>query len=1004
MRIKHYRNTLTLIVALAMLLSLIPATAIGADTDAVKSVRVVYTGMVGWNTPGPHGAAWYNWANWRFNFAEGDVTHTFMFPEARHVEISPGVFCTEGINFNFRLQARLVEAYVFDLTVQDGIIIDVQKPEPAFMGWVNAVDTAANTLTLNLVAGGGTHVINTNTARLFQINEPVAGVHFRSGGTIVRAMNWADLQPGLGIRVYDDGAGNVLVYQTFVIEPYVPPVIGVPGLRTVRNMLENSLAPKGVSQYMWGGGYHVAAGAVIPNIIYPHRNNFTYGHFRGAPGNPAAPTRDVLLARYGYLMTPWYILASDQSKSVELNQSMIDFFFSHDIGTYNHQAAGGWRGISITASPPIPTYYQGNVGPEIVNNHSPQGMDCVGYASWVLFRTFNDRSFNDPSLAVYGSDYWKHLEFFQVHANFFTSMLYHRDFGTFHRGLAIENVPSPNFEESLINAGDVVSISGHVFIVLGVAEDGSSVIMHSSPSGGTANTPPERRPGGIYWDNGAGAQLTSVAASAGPASGAAGRFTNRSFELAGHYSRTFFPEWYRRYPVRGELHTYYNSAAAQPANGVLRWHDDERGLTDPDGFREMLIDDILAIMFGYDADGNPFNDSYMRRIVLEANDDSRGSVSRTRRYRLGHEATAIATVNAGYDFIGWFDGERIVSTSPEFTFTVTENKHLIAVFSGFGLQIFNNGPGGTASIPNAGLAEAGIIRMWTQLDGVNALVPYAELEVTAELPDGTDAMQFVRVNNMWNDPGNVNLIDVNKHAPWQTIILTATLSGQSVEVTLVNSRYLGLVAFNNGTDAEVPGMAGNIRIWPQLGGTSAPIPMDAVITAVDQDGNNAMQFVTSNRQWTDAGWRDYNVNFDVTKDAPWETITFTVTVYGQTVTLLLINDWFSVTPAPVLSFSIFNNGPGGSPSTPNASLAQAGIIRMWTQLDGVGSTVPFADLTVTATLPNGACAMEFVRVNNMWDNPGYVNLIDVNRNGAWESINFTAVLFGHTVELLLVNQ
>ena len=425
----------------------------------------------------------------------------------------------------------------------------------------------------------------------------------------------------------------------------------------------------------------------------------------------------------------------------------------------------------------------------------------------------------------------------------------------------------------------------------------------------------------------------------------------------------------------------------------------------------------------------------------------------------------------------------------------------------FGLQIFNNGPGGTPSIPNDSMAQAGIIRMWTQLDGVGATVPYADLTVTAELADGTNAMQFVRVNNMWDNPGNVNLIDVNKHAPWQTIYLTAALGAQTVEVTLVNSRFLSLVAFNNGTDAQVPGMAGTIRIWPELGGTGAPIPMSAVITAVDQDGADAMQFVTPNRQWTDAGWRDYIVNidvdknapwqtitftvtvygqtvtlelinnrflslvafnngtdaevpsmagniriwpqlggtgapipmsavvtavdqsganamqfvtvnrvwcdtagwlnyignFDVTKDAPWETITFTVTVFGQTVELLLINDWFGVTPSPILSFDIFNNGPGGTPSTPNASLAAAGIIRMWVQLDGAGATVPYANLTVTATDQNGANAMGFVRVNNMWDNPGNVNLIDVDRNGAWDSINMTVTFSGQTVNLLLMN-
>ena len=312
----------------------------------------------------------------------------------------------------------------------------------------------------------------------------------------------------------------------------------------------------------------------------------------------------------------------------------------------------------------------------------------------------------------------------------------------------------------------------------------------------------------------------------------------------------------------------------------------------------------------------------------------------------------------------------------------------------FGLHAFNNG-----NDNNASLAQAGVIRIWTQLDGVNALVPYADLEVEAVLPDGLCAMEFIRINQPWANPGYVNLIDANKHAPWHTIYLTATLNGQIVELTLVNNRFLDLRAYNNGTDAEVPSMAGNIRIWPLLGGSGAPIPMTAVITAVDQDDNDAMQFVTKNRQWTDAGWRDYHINFDVTKDAPWETIIFIVTVYGQTVTLLLINDWFTdePEPKPVFGLQAFNNG------TDTQVPSLAGTIRIWTQLDDVTALVPFADLEIDATLLDGTCALEFVRINRIWNNPDYVNLFDVSKDAEWQYINFSVTLFGQTVELMLIN-
>jgi len=210
---------------------------------------------------------------------------------------------------------------------------------------------------------------------------------------------------------------------------------------------------------------------------------------------------------------------------------------------------------------------------------------------------------------------------------------------------------------------------------------------------------------------------------------------------------------------------------------------------------------------------------------------------------------------------------------------------------------------------------------------------------------------------------------------------------------------LTLVAFNNGTCDEVPSMAGNIRIWPQLNGVGAPIPRSAVITAYDQDNNDASQFLTKNRLWdNDIGWRDYYINFDVNKDAPWQYIDFTVAIFGRTVTVRLINNLY--TPVTdIFGVRYFNNG-----NSDNASLAQMGVIRIWMQLNGANALVPHAELGVEATFPNGQDAMAFVRVNRIWNDPGNVNLIDVDKdNGSWQYINLTLTLFGQTVNVLLIN-
>ena len=322
----------------------------------------------------------------------------------------------------------------------------------------------------------------------------------------------------------------------------------------------------------------------------------------------------------------------------------------------------------------------------------------------------------------------------------------------------------------------------------------------------------------------------------------------------------------------------------------------------------------------------------------------------------------------------------------------------------FSLHAFNNG-----TINNPSLAGGGTIRIWTRLDNANALIPHEALTVTAIFPDEECAMGLVNVNRPWNNQAYVNFIDVNMHAPWQRIYLTATWQGQVVELTLINPRFLSLEVFNNGEGGSpsTPNASlaevGLIRIWTRLMGVEAPISGAAVAVAADQDNACALYLFTFHR--TEAGTIR---TIDVNKNAAWEYINFSITVYGQTIELLLVNDLFVAPHFPVLSFDIFNNGEGGSPSRPNPGLAAAGTIRMWTQLDGVNAPLYLAAAgTIIALDQDNNCAYHLLTVNRVWQaGEGflpYVNRIDVNKNAPWQYINFSIVAHGRTVELLLVN-
>jgi len=141
---------------------------------------------------------------------------------------------------------------------------------------------------------------------------------------------------------------------------------------------------------------------------------------------------------------------------------------------------------------------------------------------------------------------------------------------------------------------------------------------------------------------------------------------------------------------------------------------------------------------------------------------------------------------------------------------------------------------------------------------------------------------------MWNNPGNLNVVDVNFNANWQRIYFTITAYGQTIELTLINPRprVLSLNIFNNGNDDNASlAAAGLIRMWTRLNGEGADIS-NVVITAVDQDGMDAMHFVTI------SGPAGYVRSIDVNKFAQWQTIEFTITAYGQTIEVLLINNRF----------------------------------------------------------------------------------------------------------------
>lgn len=138
------------------------------------------------------------------------------------------------------------------------------------------------------------------------------------------------------------------------------------------------------------------------------------------------------------------------------------------------------------------------------------GLDCSGYAAWVLYNTLYTKSggtwlVNQSTTVAskYSEKGWATL--------------------------------STTPEDAVYKPGDVVSMDGHVWISLGTCSDGSVLVMHSSPKG---------------------VQISGT--------------SGRAATLAAHYMKKYFPEWpYQARTVSSGYLNYAGKARWKVNGGIL---------------------------------------------------------------------------------------------------------------------------------------------------------------------------------------------------------------------------------------------------------------------------------------------------------------------------------------------------------------------------------------------------------------------------------------------------
>lgn len=169
------------------------------------------------------------------------------------------------------------------------------------------------------------------------------------------------------------------------------------------------------------------------------------------------------------------------------------------------------------------------------------GLDCSGYVGWAVYNTLNNKN---------------GLEGYVDKSTKMAADFANRKWGT----LAKKGTFSD------YKAGDVMSSScgdcAHVWICVGQCDDGSVVLLHSSPQGVMLS--------GTYTPQG-------------------GK-NSQAVQLASKYMSEYYPDWYAKYPDSSRNTSYLSHYDR------FRWSIGVE-LADPDGLTDMGVEEVLEEVF-----------------------------------------------------------------------------------------------------------------------------------------------------------------------------------------------------------------------------------------------------------------------------------------------------------------------------------------------------------------------------------------------------------------------
>lgn len=219
------------------------------------------------------------------------------------------------------------------------------------------------------------------------------------------------------------------------------------------------------------------------------------------------------------------------------------------VGRTLYMWGGGHDWVDATkkgVSPKWESFYKAQSGRYNYKNYNDlstvnkaKGLDCSGYVGWSVYQVMQNASGKGSGYTVVSGEiggYYKSLGFGNVYNQ---------------NGLSKSNWT--------LKAGDIGYDPGHTWIILGQCADKSAVILHSTPN--------------------AGVQLSGT-------STPSGNYNSQAIALA----RKYMPRLAKR-----TVFDYHNKADNYVRRGYyFRWNNT---LSDPNGYRNMTADRILADLF-----------------------------------------------------------------------------------------------------------------------------------------------------------------------------------------------------------------------------------------------------------------------------------------------------------------------------------------------------------------------------------------------------------------------